>query len=171
MSTPTQLGGTLEWWASVCQPDCPSRIFLPLPTNCSTLGCVGSILALIWQKIDEDGWNLWFPTIIQNTCCLSIFKLGMYTCLMNLQNLFTFGMHWPNFSAIYCQKLTENGVFLPLSRKIITLSTSSWCNFTSWVNVYFHSGPCLPNYIPLVSIEKWLKIVFFLLYPNPCNRM
>ena len=71
--------------------------FQPLPMNYSILGCVGPVLALIWPKIYEDHWNLWLPTIIQRNCCSIIFKLGMYTCLMNLQNWFAFGMHWPNF--------------------------------------------------------------------------
>ena len=64
-------------------------------------------------------------------------------------------------SAMCCQKLTENGGFWPLSRKLITQSTSSWCNFTYWVSVYFLLGLCLPNFIPLLSKEKWLKMVFF----------
>ena len=96
LSTPTQLGGDmgmvtihLSAWLSI-------QGFRPLPTNCSILVCVGPILPLIWRKIYEDGWNLWFPTIIQKTCCVIIFKLGMHTCLMNLQHWFTFGMHWPN---------------------------------------------------------------------------
>ena len=123
--------------------------FWPLPKNHSIWGCIGPILSLIWRKIYEDGWNLWFPMIIQKNCCSINFKLGMYTCLMNLQNWFTFGMHWP-ISAICCQKITENGDFF---------------------YHYLENLSCLPNFIPLVSEEKWLKMVFFFSFTlNSCNR-
>ena len=131
LSTPTQLGGDmgmvtihLSAWLSI-------QGFRPIPTNCSILGCVGPILPLIWQKIYEDGWNLWFQLSRKlvarsssNLECTLVWWASSIDPLL--------GCTGP-ISAMCCQTLTENGGFRPLSRKLITQSTSIWCNFTYWV--------------------------------------
>ena len=158
LSTPTQLGGDmgmvtihLSAWLSI-------QGFWPLPMNYSMLGCLGPILALIWpQKFMKMAEIYGFQLLPRKIVARSSSNLEC-TLVWWASRIYSLLECTGPISAICCQKLTENGVFLPLSRKLITQSTSSWCNFTYWVSVYFHFGSCLPNFIPLVSKEKWLRI-------------
>ena len=79
------------------------------------------------------------------------FKLGVHICCVSIEKWFTFGSRWTNFGPLVDKKWLKTfvvGGFSPLSRKLITQSTSTMVYaLAGWVfridSFWDHLGPIL----------------------------
>ena len=110
-------------------------------------GDIGMVSVHLWVSLSGS------PTIIWISNHSIHFKFGVDIFLVSVQNWFTFGQCWPNFSPLVAKKMTENGPkwwFLTITWKIIhriqfKLGVYTYCaSVQNWLTFW----PCWSNFGP-----------------------